>query len=137
MAHDDERDDLDRAAILARRQRFIALALSGLAACGDDGNNTSSPMPCLDVAAPTEGDASASMSGPTESDATASMSGPADGDTSASTSTGADTTSTSSGDTGDGETSSTTGGSSSGGTESDTDGDGTTGKPQPCLGVRP
>ncbi len=44
---DDDRSDPDRAAILARRQRFIALAISGLAAsCGD---NEGTPMPCLDI----------------------------------------------------------------------------------------
>jgi hypothetical protein len=44
---DDDRSDPDRAAILARRQRFIALALSGLSAsCGKNGG---SPTPCLDV----------------------------------------------------------------------------------------
>lgn len=50
MCPSDDTPD-DRAAILARRQRFIALALSGLATactlpdCG-------SPEPCLDVKAP-------------------------------------------------------------------------------------
>ncbi len=40
-------DDPDRAAILARRQHFIALALSGLAtACTSKGH----PQPCLDIA---------------------------------------------------------------------------------------
>jgi hypothetical protein len=44
---DEGRDDPDRAAILARRQRFIALALSGLSAsCG---KNNGSPQPCLDI----------------------------------------------------------------------------------------
>ncbi len=53
----------DREAILARRQRFIALALGGLAvACGDDGGT--SPMPCLDVAPQTE---TSTVTGPTES----------------------------------------------------------------------
>ena len=32
MAGDGDENDVDRAAILARRQKFIALALSGLAA---------------------------------------------------------------------------------------------------------
>ena len=80
--HDDERDpagssaaqdDPDRAAILARRQRFIALALSGLAsttACekpkedpsapkdgkasqeGKDDNKGAPPQACLKVAPP-------------------------------------------------------------------------------------
>ena len=49
---DDERDDPDRAAILARRQRFIAMTLSGLAAsCGSNGGK---PQPCLDIAPMTE-----------------------------------------------------------------------------------
>jgi hypothetical protein len=53
MVDDAGADDaLDRAAILARRQRFIALALSGLgAACGD---GSGGPQPCLDVAPQTE-----------------------------------------------------------------------------------
>jgi hypothetical protein len=43
---EEGRDDLDRAAILARRQRFIALALSGLSAsCGE----TSGPQVCLSI----------------------------------------------------------------------------------------
>jgi hypothetical protein len=33
VAGDDQTDDPDRAAILARRRRFIALAISGLASC--------------------------------------------------------------------------------------------------------
>lgn len=45
MGESDERDAHDRAAILARRQRFIALTLGGLAACGGEGT----PQPCLDV----------------------------------------------------------------------------------------
>lgn len=45
---DEDRTDPDRAAILARRQRFIALAISGLSAsCGKENG---SPQPCLDVA---------------------------------------------------------------------------------------
>ena len=63
----DDSDALDRAAILARRQRFIALALTGLAAaCGDDNGG---PTPCLDVAPQTE---SSSVTGPSEGDTTAS-----------------------------------------------------------------
>lgn len=43
----DLEDDPDRAAILARRQRFVALALTGLAtSC----TPKSQPQPCLDVA---------------------------------------------------------------------------------------
>jgi len=54
---DEPSDDPDRAAILARRRRFIALALSGLAgtaACDRDGRPTSQPQPCLKTAAPTD-----------------------------------------------------------------------------------
>lgn len=44
MANDDESDH-DRGAILARRQRFIAIALTSLAAaCA---NRPTSPQPCL------------------------------------------------------------------------------------------
>lgn len=39
-------DDPDRAAILARRQRFVAIALSGLAT---GGVACTKPQPCLDV----------------------------------------------------------------------------------------
>ena len=48
---DDERKD--RAAILARRAKFVAVALASFAAvgCGDDG----APRPCLNVAEPVEG----------------------------------------------------------------------------------
>ncbi len=75
---DDERDtvapDPDRAAILARRQRFIALALTGLATTACDKPNEdpqtpkdgkavqqghgddAEPHPCLKVAAPPEPD---------------------------------------------------------------------------------
>lgn len=61
---DDDRDDPDRAAILARRQRFIAVALGGLSvACGKDGK----PQPCLDIAPMTE---SVSDEGATSTDAT-------------------------------------------------------------------
>lgn len=118
-------DDPDRAAILARRQRFITLALSGMAlGCGDDGGSTSSPMPCLDAPPQTE-----SLSDSVTNTATDSMSGPVE-----TTAESSDATSTtgmpmpcldvapdSSSGTTDG-TSSTTGtdGSSSGG-------------PMPCL----
>ena len=40
-------DDPDRAAILARRRQFIALALTGLAACTDKGKQDPPPQPCL------------------------------------------------------------------------------------------
>ncbi|MBC8070642.1 MAG: hypothetical protein IAG13_20090, partial [Deltaproteobacteria bacterium] len=43
--------DPDRAAILARRQRFIAIALSGLAS----GSACSKPQPCLNVISVDEG----------------------------------------------------------------------------------
>jgi hypothetical protein len=63
MGDSDERDGLDRAAILARRQRFIALTLGGLAACGSEGT----PQPCLDVAGETgTTTTTASGSGPTD-----------------------------------------------------------------------
>ena len=68
---DDEQKptiDLDRAAILARRQRFIALALTGLSttACttgdnkstgtkGDTKGEVTAPHPCLKKVAPEEG----------------------------------------------------------------------------------
>lgn len=45
----DLEGDPDRAAILARRQRFVALALSGLAASC---TAKTQPQPCLDVARP-------------------------------------------------------------------------------------
>lgn len=61
MTHDpkdDDQDELDRAAILARRSRFVAAAVAGLAgasliaACGgsvtDEGD--ASPQPCLSPA---------------------------------------------------------------------------------------
>ncbi|MBC8072449.1 MAG: hypothetical protein IAG13_29270 [Deltaproteobacteria bacterium] len=131
MAQDgDDSDALDRAAILARRQRFIALALTGLAAsCGDDASTTSSPMPCLDAPVQTE---SETMTGTSEADATASgttgMQQPCLGampETSSSDSTGVAESTTSTGtdtgattDTGDGT------GSSSG-------------APLPCLDVNP
>lgn len=57
-ADDPERpDDPDRAAILARRQRFVTLALSGLTgafAAGCDGGSEAKPEPCLDYSAPPE-----------------------------------------------------------------------------------
>lgn len=42
-----EDDELDRAAILARRRRFVALAISGLA-----GGGCASAQPCLSVLPP-------------------------------------------------------------------------------------
>lgn len=44
-------DEADRAAILARRQRFIALALSSLAAASTSCERASA-KPCLDIASP-------------------------------------------------------------------------------------
>jgi hypothetical protein len=124
----DGDDDADRAAILARRQRFIALAISGMAAgCGDDSSNSSTAMPCLDVAPQTDSvsttatTATDSMSGPV--DTTAETSGGTTGmpmpclDVAPDSSTGT-TDGTSSGD---GSTSTTTGGESS------------SGAPMPCL----
>jgi hypothetical protein len=49
VAGEDEPEDPDRAAILARRRRFIALAISGLATSGC---KRSAPEPCLSIAAP-------------------------------------------------------------------------------------
>jgi len=69
---DDERDDPDRAAILARRQRFIAMTLSGLAAsCGNGGK----PQPCLDIAPMTESadDGMTSTSAGTDGSSTTGM----------------------------------------------------------------
>lgn len=120
MAHrNDDDPELDRAAILARRQRFIALALSGLATtCGDDSVGTSTgPMPCL---SPVTASASASDTDPT---ATASA-------TSTTSGTDTDVTSETSGDTSGGDASASTG------TDTDTaadSGSDSTGRPQPCL----
>lgn len=50
MADDAPEHDPDRAAILARRQRFIALALSGLA--GSAACDACQPQPCLNIAQP-------------------------------------------------------------------------------------
>lgn len=123
----DDSDARDRAAILARRQRFIALALTGLAAaCGDD---NASPTPCLDVAPQTE---SSTVTGPTEGDATAGSTGgqqPCLGavpETSSSDSSGAAESTTSTGtDTGE-----------STGTGDDS-GSSSSGSPLPCLDVNP
>lgn len=51
MAEDEAPPELDREAILARRRRFIALAISGLATAGCD-KPLPEPQPCLSVAAP-------------------------------------------------------------------------------------
>lgn len=57
MADDDRSpdadDDPDRAAILARRQRFVAIALSGLAATASEACRPQ-PHPCLNVVGPEE-----------------------------------------------------------------------------------
>jgi hypothetical protein len=47
----DEGSDPDRAAILARRRRFIALAISGLST---GGCKHEPPRPCLSIAVPNE-----------------------------------------------------------------------------------
>lgn len=52
MTGGDARDDEDRAAILARRRRFIALAISGLATTGCKRQ----AEPCLSVAIPEDPD---------------------------------------------------------------------------------
>ncbi len=51
------KDDPDRAAILARRNRFIAVALSGLttALSGCDDKDSTGPEPCLKKAPPSTG----------------------------------------------------------------------------------
>ena len=59
---DDGDDDPDRAAILSRRRKLIAVALAGLtsaAGCGDDAD----PMPCLSFDAGRVHDAGPSDSG--------------------------------------------------------------------------
>lgn len=64
MAGDDDnkQSDLDRAAILARRRRFIALAISGLATTGC---KQSAPEVCLSVIPdPESGEPDAPMTGP-------------------------------------------------------------------------
>lgn len=60
MGEDDRhgKDDPDRSAILARRNRFIAVALSGLttALTGcDDKDGTTGPEPCLKTLPPSTG----------------------------------------------------------------------------------
>jgi hypothetical protein len=55
MSHDDERpDDPDRAAILARRKHFIALAISGLATTACAGKDETSNEAKSDVEVKTE-----------------------------------------------------------------------------------
>ena len=49
MSGHERDDDPDRAAILARRRRFVALALSGLASSGC---KSPGPQACLDIAVP-------------------------------------------------------------------------------------
>lgn len=129
MAHgdDDDEADVDRHAILARRQRFIALALSSLAAtCGDDGATSStSPMPCLDVAPQTES-ASATTDGATATEGvTSTTTGLPMPCLGAVTETSLDPTGT-----GDSTTSTGTGTDGDTGTDGGSD---STGKPQPCL----
>jgi hypothetical protein len=133
----NDSDALDRAAILARRQRFIALALTGLAAaCGDDGGP--SPTPCLDVAPQTE---SSSVTGPTGGDTSVDQTGgqPCLGaipETSSSDSSGTAESTTSTG-TDEGESTGT--GTSTGDSTSAGDGSSgsSTGMPLPCLAPKP
>lgn len=91
----DDSNDPDRSAILARRQRFIALALSGLAVgCGDDSStSTGSPMPCLDVGqAPTESVGATEQGDATETDDASGTGGSgSSGGSGGSGTTGADT----------------------------------------------
>lgn len=49
MPNDEDPDDPDRAAILARRRRFIALALSGLATTTACAHAPSRPEACLSI----------------------------------------------------------------------------------------
>jgi len=118
MAGDERDDDVDRAAILARRQKFIALALSGLAAsCGDD--KGAEPQPCLDVGPVTTGNVE-----PGETDgATSTTGGDGTGDTTGDT--GSSSASGSGSSSGSDETAGST--SANGGET------GTTGRPMPCL----
>lgn len=120
MAGDGNEDDVDRAAILARRQKFIALALSGLAAsCGDDGT-TGEPQPCLDVGPVTTGNIE-----PGDTDGATSTTGGND--------TG-DSTGGSASDSGSGSDSGSDSGDDTAGSTSANDGEtGTTGRPMPCL----
>lgn len=116
-------DDPDRDAILARRKRFIAIALSGLtSACGDDGTGDSGgPTPCLDVAVQTEAGGDASVTDP-------SASGQVDGDGTTG-GTGAQTEGT-----GGTTSAETTGAQTSTGTDTGEEADsGSTGRPRPCL----
>ena len=115
-------DDPDREAILARRKRFIAIALSGLtSSCGDDGSGDSgSPMPCLDVAVQTESAGEGSVTDP-------SASGQVDGD-------GTGGTGGATGGTGGTTSASTTDAATSTGTDTGDQADsGSTGRPRPCL----
>jgi len=72
-------DDADRAAILARRQRFIAMALSGLAttatvsACDDvpktaPKSDDPVPQPCLKIESPPPADSGAAAQGDAATD---------------------------------------------------------------------
>lgn len=127
----DDTDDLDRAAILARRQRFITLALSGLAvSCGSGGG----PVPCLEVSPPatdTGSTGGGATDGETETGSTGASGTGSDGPTAGSS--GGDGVSSSGGDAAD---TSTTGGDSASST-GDGNEQGTTGRPVPCLGVQP
>lgn len=116
MAGDGNEDDVDRAAILARRQKFIALALSGLAAsCGDDGM-TGEPQPCLDVGPVTTGNVE-----------------PGDTDGATSTTGGNDSGDSTGGSEGGSGSSSDSGDDTAGSTSANDGETGTTGRPMPCL----
>lgn len=52
---EDDDNDLDRKAILARRNRFIAVALTGLSTALSGCEKKGTPQPCLDVRPPKEG----------------------------------------------------------------------------------
>lgn len=116
---DEGRDDLDRAAILARRQRFIALALSGLSAsCG----NTSGPQVCLSIApgdSSTTDAGSGSGSGSESSSGSTTMPMPCLDIGPMTTESSADDTGSTGTDTGTSGTTSESGTSDSGTSESD------------------
>ena len=112
---DEGRDDLDRAAILARRQRFIALALSGLSAsCG----KTSGPQVCLSIG-PGDSSTTDAGSGSESGSGSTTMPMPCLDIGPMTTESSADDTGTSGTDTGTSDTTSDTGTSESGTSESD------------------
>lgn len=77
VANDDDEhdrsDDLDRAAILARRRRFVALAISGLATAGCEGPK---PHACLNVITPAPEVGGEPEPEPENSEPESSMTGP-------------------------------------------------------------